>query len=180
MGETVLKAALGLFFVALLLAACSEEPELPDRGQTEAAPQRTVASGPGGVITSREGAARKLTIEEAKLVSAKESDQIFVQVAVRRSGFFPDCFLMDGPTKDALRSGDAVYSRTEIESRWADYDSTETVEMGYTYVIIFHEDPDPPREVADPRRTQYFVMCQEEGGVGDSDEAHVEGTPEAS
>jgi hypothetical protein len=176
-GRTYLKVVvLLLCFFSLALVACSEQPpNKPDRGETHTALRRTVASSGGSVTTSRD-APRRLTIEEAELQSGEEGDQIFVQVAVEGSGFLPRCFLMDGPTRDAARRED-VYGR-RVESRWSDERSTETLEMGYTYVVVFHEDRGMSGKVPDPRRTPYFVVCSEARRMH-TDEAHVEGTPEA-
>lgn len=45
-----------------------------------------------------------------------------------------------------------------IESRWPKEGATETVQMGESYVVVFHEDPQPGAKVADPGKTPYSVL----------------------
>jgi hypothetical protein len=166
--------ALSLCSLSLALATCSgETPERPDRGEISAAHPRTMAT--GGDLTAPRADRRKPDIEAAELQTGHEGDEILVVVEVAQPGYFPYCLLMDFRGREtALKNG--IYDG-RAESHWPEERSTETVQMGSTYVIVYHEDPDPSREVADPRTTPYFVVCAQTG-TRNMDEAHVEGTPE--
>jgi hypothetical protein len=165
------KALLLLCLVYLAPIACSKEPpNRPDRGEAR---QSTVATG-GGLTP--DGAPRKLTIEEAQLLPGDEGDEILVVVGVRRPGYFPYCLLVDSRgRRAALRNG---VDDGRAESRWPEEGSTETIQMGSAYVIVYHEDPNPKGKVANPKTTPYFVECFESGTMN-MDEAHVDGTPKA-
>ena len=176
MVKTFAKTVLVLSLCSLspALVACSEEtPDGPNRGETRAAHPRTVAAG-GRDLTAPREARRKPTIEEAELQRGHEGDEILVVVEVVQPGYFPLCLLMDSRGREAaLKNG--IYD-SRAESRWPEERSTETVQMGSTYVIVYHEDPDPSGEVADPWTTPYFVVCSQAGTMN-MDEAHVDGTP---
>ena len=196
-----------LCFAALVLAACSEEPERPDRGETDAvsrstaplrtAPQRTVASGgyvehTVGSMTLREEEG-VLTIEEAELYAGdKGRDEIVVQATVRGQSVIQDCFLMEGPARFAMKRaiesgvGSDTPRRMDFESSWADPLLSDEFFADDTYVKVFVEDSEPMGEVADPRKTPFFALCFKDGDSGGTgrptiwyDVAHVEGTPEA-
>ena len=152
------------------LGACSKAPpNRPNRGQTGAAHRRTAASVAGGLTTPRE-APRKGAIKRAELQPGQDGDQILVVVGVEHPGFYPECSLEEARTEDA---------RGKPLSLWYDEDATETVQMSRSYVYVFHEDPHPSGKVADPRKTEYRVVCADVRS-GRVVEAHVEGTPEAS
>jgi hypothetical protein len=177
-GGTHPKAALLLLcFFFLALVACSEEPPgEPDRAETRDSPRGTLAGRAGDPGVSGE-APRQPTIEGARLQIGEEGEEIIVVVGVGHGGFFPDCFLMEARVvRGAEREG--VYGRS-TESRWPKEGATETVQMGESYVVVFHEDPHPGAKVADPRKTPYSVLCVEPITMR-AVEAHVEGTPEAS
>ena len=191
-----------LCFAALVLAACSEEPERPDRGETDAvphrtAPDRTVASGgyvehTVGSMTLREEEG-VLTIEEAELnADQKGRDEIVVQATIRGQSVIRDCFLMEGPARFAMKraiergGGSDTPRRMDFESSWADPLSSDEFFADDTYVKVFFEDSEPKGEVADPRQTPFFALCFKDGDSGGTgrptiwyDVAHVEGTPEA-
>ena len=196
-----------LCFAALVLAACSEERERPDRGETTAvarrtapdrtAPQRTVASGgyvehTVGSMTLREEEG-VLTIEEAELSAGEKGrDEIVVQATIRGQSVIRDCFLMDGPARFAMKraiesgEGSDTPQQMDFESSWADPLSSEEFFADDTYVKVFFEDSEPKGEVADPRRTPFFALCFKDGDSGGTgrptiwyDVAHVEGTSEA-
>jgi hypothetical protein len=170
-GTFAKKALLLLCLVCLAPIACSKEPpNRPDRGEAR---QTTMATGDG--LTPRK-VTRKPTIEEAELLPGDEGDEILVVIDVRQPGYFPYCLLLDAKGRQAaLRNG--VYDG-RAESRWPEKDSTETIQMGSAYVIVYHEDPAPKGKVANPKTTPYFVACFESGTMN-MDEAHVDGTPKA-
>jgi hypothetical protein len=125
----------------------------------------------------RKPAPRQPTIEGARLQTGEEGEEIIVVVGVGHEGFFPQCILMEARAmRGAGREG--VYRRRS-KSRWPKVAATETVQMGESYVVVFHEDPHPGAKVADPRKTPYSVLCVEAITVR-AVEAHVEGTPKAS
>jgi hypothetical protein len=196
-----------LCFAVLVLAACSEEPERPDQGETDAvahrtapdrtAPQTTVASGgyvehTVGSMTLREEEG-VLTIEEAELYAGEKGrDEIVVQATIRGQSVIRDCFLMEGPARFAMKraiergEGSDTPRRTDFESSWADPLSSDEFFADDTYVKVFFEDTEPEGEVADPRQTPFFALCYKDGDSGGTgrptiwyDVAHVEGTPEA-
>ena len=174
MGGTLPKAALLLLCVfSLALVACSKEsPGEPNRAETRAAPRGGVAGGAGDAGVSGE-IPRQPAIEGARLQTGGEGEKIIVVVGVGHEGIFPDCFLME------VRAGrGGVYGRRG-ESRWPKKGATETVQMGRSYVVVFHKDPHPGARVADPRKTPYSVLCVEASMIS-TFEAHVEGTPKAS
>jgi len=146
----------------------------PDRAETRNAPRGTLAEGAGDPGVSGE-VPRQPTIEGARLQTGVEGEEIIVVVGVGHERFFPDCFLMEA-VRGAGRQG--VYGR-KAKSRWPRAGSTETVQMGGSYVVVFHEDPHPAVRVADPRKTPYSVSCLQAITMRAA-EAHVEGTPKAS
>ena len=176
MGETLPKAALLLScFFSLALMACSKEPPgEPDRAETRNAPRGTLVEGAGDPDVSSE-APRQPTIQGARLQTGEEGEEIIVVVG--HEGFFPHCILMEARAmRGAGREG--IYCR-RAESRWPKEGATETVQMGESYVVVFHEDPHPGAKVADPRKMPYSVLCVEAITVR-AVEAHVEGTPKPS
>ena len=174
MGGTLPKAALLLFF-SLALVACSREPSgEPDRAETRNGPRGTLVRSAGDPGVSGE-APRQPTIEGARLQTGVEGEEIIVVVGVGHERYFPECFLMEA-VRGARRQG--VYGR-RAKSRWPKAGATETVQMGGSYVVVFHEDPHPGARVADPRKTPYSVSCVQAITMR-AVEAHVEGTPQAS
>ena len=177
MGGTLPKAALLLCFFYLAFVACSKEPPgEPNRAETRHAPRGTLAEGAGDPGVSGE-APRQPTIEGARLQTGVEGEEIIVVVGVGHEKFFPGCVLMEA--RPPARPGrEGVYGR-RAESRWPREGATETIQMGGSYVVVFHEDPDPGARVSDPRKTPYSVLCVEAITMR-AVEAHVEGTPRAS
>ena len=177
MGGTLPKAAL-LLLCFFSLVACSKEPPVePDRAETRNAPRGTLAEGAGASIGVSGEAPRQPTIEGARLQTGEEGEEIIVVFGVGHEEFFPECFLMEAQAvRGARREG--VFGR-RAESRWPKEGATETVQMGESYVVVFHEDPHPGARVADPRKTPYSVLCVEAITMR-AVEAHVEGTPKAS
>jgi hypothetical protein len=172
---TLPKAALLLLscFFSLAPVACSREPPgEPDRAETRAAPRGVPAEGAGASTGVSGEAPHQPTIEGARLQTGGEGEKIIVVVG--HEGFFPDCFLMEARTMRGTGKG-GVYGRT-AKSRWPKEGATETVQVGGSYVVVFHEDPHPNAKVADPRKTPYSVMCVE-AITKRAVEAHVEGTP---
>jgi hypothetical protein len=174
-GGTLPKAALLLLFFSLTLAACSREPSgEPNQAETRNAPRGTLAESADDPGVSGE-APRQPTIEGARLQTGVEGEEIIVVVGVGHETFFPDCFLMEA----VLGAGrEDVYGR-RAKSRWPRAGATETVQMGGSYVVVFHENPHPGVRVADPRKTPYSVSCVQAVTMR-AVEAHVEGTPQAS
>jgi hypothetical protein len=175
-GGTLHKAALLLCFFFALVACSKEPPGEPNRAETRNAPRGTLAEGADDPGVSVE-APRQPAIEGARLQTGVEGEEIIVVVGVGHEGFFPTCFLMEA--RPPARPGrEGVFGR-RAESSWPKVGATETVQMGGSYVVVFHEDPHPGAKVADPRKTPYSVLCMEAitmRTVG----AHVEGTPKAS
>jgi hypothetical protein len=175
-GGTLSKAALLLLWVfSLALVACSKEPPgEPNRAETRDAPRGRLAEGAGDPGVSGE-APRQPTIEGARLQTGEEGEKIIVVVG--HDVFFPDCFLMEARAMRGAGRGD-VYGR-KAESRWPKVGATETVQVGGSYVVVFHKNPRPGAKVADPRKTPYSVLCVE-AITKRAVQAHVEGTPKAS
>ena len=176
MGGTLPKAALLLWIFSLALVACSKEPPgEPDRAETRAAPRGTLAEGAGASIGVSGEAPRQPTIEGARLQTGEEGEKIIVVVG--HEVYFPDCFLMEARAVRGAGRGD-VYGR-KAESRWPKEGATEKVQVGESYVVVFHKNPHPGAKVADPRKTPYSVLCVE-AITKRAVQAHVEGTPKAS
>ena len=200
MARAVLKAVLTLCFSSVVLVACSESPDRPDRGHNDGAPRTTVAQSAtsggtaGYVERTVEGMVlrkdeRVLAIEEAELQRGEEGrDEIVVKAKIRgQREDNRDCFLMEERAWLAVRrsfeTGDLPERR--IESLWADPLSAHEFSAGETYVEVFQENPNG--EAPDPRRTPFFALCFKDAdpdGNGTPpqwyDVAHVEGTPEPS
>jgi hypothetical protein len=132
-----------------------------------------------------------MVIEKAFLRPGDGSDEIVVQARGGNSKHFPSCILTEGTLKEAQKRAEAEHdaekkrgekpSGAPVYSLWSkEVEGDMSVEDG-AFVIVFHEDPNPPEEVADPRRTPFFAHC----GGGDTfkemtvDSAHVQGTPKA-
>jgi hypothetical protein len=165
-GELAIRAVLTLCLASLWLVACSGQPDGPRQRETNAAQERVMAQ---ETATARDG----LVIEEAVLRPGEEGDFILVVVRTADPMEFPRCLLMDASKGEGSKAA-------RSESPWPDYGLTEVFDMGRRHVTIFHEDPDREGEVADPRRSPFFVSCQIGRGPGEQDEVHVEGTPEAT
>jgi hypothetical protein len=168
-------ALLLLCFFSLALVACSKEPPgEPHRAEKRNAPRGTLAGGTDDLTVSAE-APRQPTIEGARLQTGVEGEEIIVVVG--HGGYFPDCILMEArAARSAEKEG---VSGQGPESRWPREGATETAQLGESYVVIFHRDPQPGARVADPRKTPYSVLCVEASTLR-TVEAHVEGTPRAS
>jgi hypothetical protein len=139
-----------------------------------------------------------VSIERAVLSSAGDADVVHARVEYGGSWVWPRCSLLEGPDVEAVR--ETIGSRepprsegytsglweeslwNERESSWADRSTIEkSLQDDGKVIWIFHEDPKPGGEAADPRRTPFFVRCA--GGdlpevVQDVD--HIVGTPEAA
>jgi hypothetical protein len=188
------------------LLACSGEA--PDRGHGPPEPRRppTVittpegstkeASGPAGghVVESTVGGAvlrrdeSVLHVDQAKLLRAKEGDEIFVRATVRGPAETQNCYLMKASTwfalRDAIESEDLSGAPEVLEVPWADPTSITKFSGGDTLAISFRENTDRKVEGPDTEDTSFFVVCYKvatlEDGVTWYDVAHVGGTPEAS
>ena len=202
MGGVILKAVVTWFFVALVIVSCSEEPDKPDRGETDPAPKRTLAQSTVSGDTVVEGSVASGYIEDEGILSVEEAqlqrgqneqeDQIFVRAAVRERAGARGCFLMKGSDWLALKriidSGAALPdSPRQAEYLWAEQLPADEFSGGNMYVAIFYEDPKPDGEELYPRKTPFFAFCYIDADPGGTsgptaryDVAHVEGTPEAS
>ena len=206
MGRTKFKAAWApCFFVLLLLAACSEEPDGPNRAHREdspegqlpqttaprASPEETSAGyvehTVGDTVLSKDE--RVVSIEEAQLQRAEDGDEIAVLATIRGGGEYGrDCFLLEERAWLAMQRSfeSGVWQEDALRNveAWEDAPrSPDVTSGGGTYAKFFYEDP--REETPDPRETPYFVLCYREdvepdGGGGSMvwyDATHVEGTP---
>jgi hypothetical protein len=132
-----------------------------------------------------------MVIEKAFLRPGERGDEIVVRARGGNSKHFPSCFLTEGTLEEANKRADAELEAEQergekapsarVDSLWPKEVGGEmSVEDG-AFMIVFHEDPNPPEEVADPRRTSFFAHCA--GGDSfkemTSDSAHVQGTPKS-
>ena len=187
-----------------LLVACSGET--PDRGHGLPEPRRapTVIPTPerstkedsepagGHVVENTVGGAvlrqdeSVLRIGQAKLLGAKEGEEIFVQATVRGPTKTQDCYLMKGSTwfalRNAIESEDLSGTPDVLEVPWADPTTTTKFSGGDTLAISFRENTSRKVKGPDTEDTPFFVVCYKvanlEDGVTWYDVAHVEGTPE--
>jgi hypothetical protein len=169
--RTYTKAALALCFASLALFDCSGKNDGDERGggEVDVGGGRGTTDGPGGYVR----------IEMAYLSSAGDADIINARVRFAGEAVWPDCFLVEGPTAEAMErmeeGGRPVRGR--LDSTWASRDSTEEVLIeNDTLLTSFHKAPGS--EAPDPDRSPYFVFC----GSGEPffhDRAHVDGTPES-
>jgi len=187
-----------------LLVACSGET--PDRGHGLPEPRRapTVIPTPerstkedsepagGHVVENTVGGAvlrqdeSVLRIGQAKLLGAKEGEEIFVQATVRGPTKTQDCYLMKGSTwfalRNAIESEDLSGAPDVLEVPWADPTTTTKFSGGDTLAISFRENTSRKVKGPDTEDTPFFVVCYKvanlEDGVTWYDVAHVEGTPE--
>ena len=203
----MIPAALRAMLVVCLLSsllACSGET--PDRGHGLPEPRRapTVIPTPerstkedsepagGHVVENTVGGAvlrqdeSVLRIGQAKLLGAKEGEEIFVQATVRGPTKTQDCYLMKGSTwfalRNAIESEDLSGAPDVLEVPWADPTTTTKFSGGDTLAISFRENTSRKVKGPDTEDTPFFVVCYKvanlEDGVTWYDVAHVEGTPE--
>ncbi len=193
-----------------MLAACSEDPAgQRNGGQGSPVPSSTSASvassgtntspttetaepaeGPvvestvGGAVLRRDESG--LNIVQARLLRAKENDEIFVKARVERPAEARDCYLMEASTwfdlRDAIESENISDVPDVLEVLWADPSSTTRFSGGDTLAISFPENTDRKAGGPDTEHTSFFVVCYKtanpESNVTWYDVAHVEGTPE--
>lgn len=197
----ILKTVLALAF-SLLLVSCTEEPDWPERRETEDPPQRTAPEGfrpeetvdsgyvehtVGGMVIREEESV--LRIEEAELQRGVGADQIVVRAYGRGPADYRDCFLMEEQTwlavERLIEGRDGSQAPPRLQSNWADETATEEFSDGDTFVRVFREDPEPDGHAADPREIPFFALCYSgyDPSVDGSppmryDVAHVEETPE--
>ncbi len=185
----VLTVLLCFCFSYLLLASCSGGLNQPNPGAKDDGSSRAEMVG-GGNATALAGEG-DMVIEKAFLRSGDGSDEIVVRARGGNSSHFPSCYLTEGTGEEAQKRAEAEVEAEEkrgekpsgarVDSLWPKKIGGEmSVEDG-AFVIVFHEDPNPPEEVGHPRRTPFFAHC----AGGDSfkemtgDSAHVQGSPEA-
>lgn len=167
------KATLALCFASLALFGCSGENDgaKGGGGVVEVGGGREAADGPGAY----------LSIEMAYLSSAGDADIINARVRFGGEAVWPDCFLIEGPTVEAMErskeDGGGPF-RGRVDSTWTNPDSTEKVLLeNDTLLQSFHKAPGT--EAPDPDRSPYFVYCTGGDALNGHDRAHVEGTPES-
>jgi len=166
------RATLTLCFAYLALFGCSGEDEGTGRGGevVEVGGGRGTADEPGGYVR----------IERAYLSSAGDADFMDARVRFAGEAVWPDCFLVEGPTAEAMErmeeGGPPVRGR--VDSTWASRDSTEQKLLDDTTLLVSFRKA-PGSEAPDPDRSPYFVFC----GSGEEPffqgQAHVIGTPES-
>lgn len=165
-----MKAALALCLASLTLLGCSGG----DGGRGDGAVE--VGGGRGPSVGAEESGSF-VAVERAYLSSAGEADLMDARVRFGGEGVWPDCFLVDGQTVEAMARAEergGVYEG-RVESPWASADTTEKRLDGEGLLTVsFHEAPGS--DAPDPDGTTYFVYCTGGGRAG-YDRAHVEGTP---
>jgi hypothetical protein len=197
--ERLRKTLLLSLLLVFTLHACSLEGT--HRSDREGDPQRSTpvageAPSPGfGEEETMKETKGYIAIERTILSSAGESHVIHAMVDYGGSWVWPRCYLLEGPSVDAVRRTikrqnvpmTAGFTRVlwteslwaDRESLWADRRTTEKVLTDNGMVIWkFYEDPARDDEAAYPRRTPFFVRCV--GGDHPDivyDVAHVVGTP---
>jgi hypothetical protein len=173
--RTYAKAALALCLgsLTLLVLGCSGEDDGTERGggEVEVGGGRGTADGPRGYVR----------IEMAYLSSAGDADIINARVRFGGEAVWPDCFLIEGPTVEAMERSEEDGGRPfrgRVDSTWTNPDSTEKVLLeDDTLLQSFHKAPGT--EAPDPDRSPYFVYCTGGEALSGHDRAHVEGTPES-
>ena len=171
------KASLALCLASLLFFGCSGENDgakggggVVEVGGGRGAAGRGAADGPGAY----------LSIEMAYLSSAGDADIINARVRFGGEAVWPDCFLVEGSTVEAIERAeeDDGRFRGRFDSTWTNPDSTEKVLLeNDTLLHSFHKAPGT--EAPDPDRSPYFVYCTGGEAPNGHDRAHVEGTPDA-
>ena len=209
--QNVIRAVLRVTLAVCLFstfAACSEDPAVQrNEGQAFPVPSSTstsvassgtnssptaepaerpvVESTVGGAVLRRDESG--LNIVQARLLRAKENDEIFVKARVERPAEARDCYLMEASTwfelRNALESENVSDVPDVLEVLWADPASTTRFSGGDTLAISFPENTDRKTAGPDTEHTSFFVVCYKttnpESNVTWYDVAHVEGTPEA-
>ena len=166
------KATLTLCLASLLFFGCSGENDGPEGGGgvVEVGGGRGAADGPRAYVS----------IEMAYLSSAGDADIINARVRFGGEAVWPDCFLMEGSTVEAIERAeeDGGRFRGRVASTWTSPDSTDKrLEGNGKLVVSFYKAPGT--EAPDPDRSPYFVYCTGGEALDGHDRAHVEGTPDA-
>jgi hypothetical protein len=168
-------AALGV-----LLCGCAQVSSPAEKQEKQGGAEEALG---GDKPTAREG--EGVVIEKAVLRRGEGGDEIVVR---GRLGNAPDagCILTEGTRKEAEKraSVESKEGATEanVHSLWSKEPAGKNMpaERG-AFIVVFHEDPNPPKEAGDPRLTPFFAYCA--GGASfkqmTADEVHVQGTPKA-
>jgi hypothetical protein len=151
---------------------------------SEPAEHTVVENTVGGAILRRDESV--LNIVQARLLRAKENDEIFVKARVEKPAEARDCYLMKASTwfdlRDAIESENISDAPDLLETPWADPASTTRFSGGDTLAISFQENIDQKIKGPDTEDTSFFDECYKivdlESNVTWYDVAHVEGTPE--
>jgi len=159
-------------------------PERSTKEASEPAGGHVVENTVGGAVLRRDESV--LRIGQAKLLGAKDGDEIFVKATVRGPAETQDCYLMKDSTwfalRDAIESEDLSGAPDLLEVPWADPTTTTKFSGGDTLAISFRENTGRKVKGPDTENTSFFVVCYKvanlEDGVTWYDVAHVEGTPE--
>ena len=186
MGGVILKAVLVSYLVALILVACSEEP---NREEADPAPQKTSAGSTSAQRTSTQRTSTQRTVsgntatpgrvtseyvKDEAVLAVKEAelqrgqtegeDEIVVLAVIGGRVGERGCFLMEGQDWFALKriidSGAALPdSPRQAEDLWAKRLPADEFSGSDTYAKLFHEDPNPDGEKLDLRETPFFAFC---------------------
>jgi hypothetical protein len=165
-----------------LLCGCGQESSPAEKQEKQGGVEEAVG---GDKSTAREG--EGVAIEKAVLRRGEAGDEIVVR---GRLGNAPAvvCNLTEGTLEEAEKRASAALEagakEASVHSLWAKKPAGEehqvTAERG-AFSVVFHENPNPPKEAGDPRRTPFFAYCV--GGATfkkiTTDEVHVQGTPKA-
>ena len=168
--------------LVLWLPGCSAEET--DRRDTGGPTVESIRAGGGGPFPRGRGGeaapiARtggRVAVERTVLSSAGERDLVYARVEYEGSWNWPRCSLLEAPDVAAVRGTiedrevprAQGYTRVlweeglwkEHGSLWADRSTIEkSLQDDGAVIWIFHEDPKPEGEAADPRRTPFFVRC---------------------
>jgi len=164
--------------------ATSEANTPPATAASEPAEHTVVENTVGGAVLRRDESV--LNIVQARLLRAKESDEIFVKARVEKPAEARDCYLMKASTwfdlRDAIGSENISDAPDVLEVPWADLASTTRFSGGDTLAISFPENTGRKAGGPDTEEDSFFVVCYKtanlESNVTWYDVAHVEGTPE--
>ena len=151
---------------------------------SEPAEHTVVENTVGGAVLRRDESV--LNIVQARLLRAKENDEIFVKARVEKPAQARDCYLMKASTwfdlRDAIESENISDAPEVLEVPWADPTATTKFSGGDTLAVSFPENTDRKVEGPDTEEDSFFVVCYKitnlESNVTWYDVAHVEGTPE--
>ena len=165
-------AALGILYGCGQGGSPAEKQEKQGGVEEAIGGDKPTARANGGVV-----------IEKAVLRRGDEGDEIVVR---GRLGNAPavGCILTEGTREEAEKRASAEIEegakQANVHSLWSKEPAGKklSAQRG-EFIVVFHEDPNPPKEAGDPRQTPFFAYCA--GGATfkemTADEVHVQGTP---